>query len=146
MMTPLRIEPEPMITNPSALTLIRPWAYAIAHLGKTIENRSWACPLPPGSIILIHAGQRWDPTAEAFIKRFQPDAILPTAKTDTTGIVAIARFKANCTDSPSPWFTGPIGWELELVAAIEPVLCSGSQKLWYPSAAIVDQIPFDFGK
>lgn len=40
-----------------ALTLRPHWAYAVAHLGKDIENRSW--PLPAelhGQRIAIHAG------------------------------------------------------------------------------------------
>lgn len=48
-----------------ALTLWRPWPYAIFHLdadiAKRVENRSW---LPPerilGERIAIHAGKRWD--------------------------------------------------------------------------------------
>lgn len=42
-----------------ALTLIQPWAWAIAHAGKDVENRTWA---PPehliGSDLAIHAGAK----------------------------------------------------------------------------------------
>lgn len=43
------------------LTLWRPWPYAIAKLGKRVENRTW--PLPAwmlGEHIAIHAGKRMD--------------------------------------------------------------------------------------
>jgi hypothetical protein len=40
-----------------ALTVVQPWAHAIVHLGKDIENRSWK---PPETLIgkrfAIHAG------------------------------------------------------------------------------------------
>lgn len=41
-----------------ALTLLNPWAQAIAYWGKDVENRTWA---PPASLvgerIAIHAGK-----------------------------------------------------------------------------------------
>ena len=44
-----------------ALTLWRPWSWAIVVCGKSIENRSWP---PPSSVIgeriLFHNSQRWD--------------------------------------------------------------------------------------
>lgn len=44
-----------------ALTVLQPWAWAIAHAGKLVENRTWA---PPAyelcKPIAIHAGKRID--------------------------------------------------------------------------------------
>jgi hypothetical protein len=39
-----------------AVTVRQPWAWAIAHGFKDIENRSWAPRLAPGELIAIHAG------------------------------------------------------------------------------------------
>ena len=48
----------------SALTLWRPWAAAIAHGTKRIENRTWVPPRSMfGQDIAIHAGQRLDADA-----------------------------------------------------------------------------------
>lgn len=41
-----------------ALTLIPPWAHAVAHWGKRVENRSWAPPRGLlGKQIAIHSGK-----------------------------------------------------------------------------------------
>jgi hypothetical protein len=40
------------------LSVRQPWAWAIIHAGKTIENRSW-CTDYRGPV-LIHAGKGWD--------------------------------------------------------------------------------------
>ena len=43
-----------------ALTLWPEWAWAVCHLGKNVENRSW--PIPRGMVgetIAIHAGARF---------------------------------------------------------------------------------------
>lgn len=46
-----------MNTQRLAITLWPEWAYAVAHLGKNIENRTWE---PPdgllGQMIAIHGG------------------------------------------------------------------------------------------
>ena len=41
------------------LTVRQPWAHAIIHLGKDVENRSW--PTSYRGPLLIHAGSRRDP-------------------------------------------------------------------------------------
>ncbi|WOD37388.1 hypothetical protein [Nodosilinea sp. E11] len=113
-----------------AITLHRPWAYAIAHLGKRVENRGWACPLAPGSLIAIHAGKKYDKQAADWIRQTLGQDCPPDGDEHPTGIVAIARFVGNVTASDSPWFVGPIGWQLTEVVAIDPVPCSGQQGLW----------------
>ena len=47
-----------------ALTVKQPWAWAIIHGGKDVENRSWMPNLGPrGMRIAIHAGKGWDKDA-----------------------------------------------------------------------------------
>lgn len=44
-----------------ALTLIQPWAFAVEHLGKPVENRTWAPPKAAiGKRFAIHAGKQVD--------------------------------------------------------------------------------------
>lgn len=111
-----------------AITLHRPWAYAIAHLGKDCENRSWACPLSPGSLIAIHAGRKFDKDAADWIERQGYEC--STDENQPMGIVALARFQGNVTALDSPWFFGPIAWKLADVVPINPVPCRGQQGLW----------------
>lgn len=47
-----------------ALTLWQPWAWAMAHAGKAIENRTWKPPRTAcGHLIAIHAGKTCDDRA-----------------------------------------------------------------------------------
>lgn len=41
-----------------ALTVLQPWAWAITHGGKDIENRTWGTGYR--GPLAIHAGARWD--------------------------------------------------------------------------------------
>ena len=113
-----------------AITLHRPWAYAVADLGKSIENRTWPCPLTPGSLIAIHAGKRWDQSGADWIESVGLGMVPPKDEHPDSVITAIARFQGNVSESASPWFVGPTGWMLSEVTPITPVACRGRQGLW----------------
>jgi len=113
-----------------AITLKRPWSWAIAHSTKRIENRTWNCYLEVGDYLAIHAGKGWDNSAIPFMRNCMNLNCPESKKDHPTGIVAIARFSGNITESDDPWFMGPIGWQLDNVISIEPVPCSGMQGLW----------------
>jgi hypothetical protein len=113
-----------------ALTLHAPWAHAVAHLGKDIENRTWR---PPASVIgtriAIHAGATAT-DAEYF-------ALARITRTDSFDgvhrgfVVATAVVNEVVTESDSPWWIGPIGWVLSDVRALAtPVPCKGRLGLW----------------
>lgn len=137
-----------------ALTLWNPWAYGVAHLGKPIENRTWA---PPprllGERIAIHAGKTNDREAcdELALEGFTLPASMPSsAIVCTVRIVAVARGDGDCFQILSVaagvardrvrvlieardglWFSGPIGWVLDEVRIVaSPVVCRGAQGLW----------------
>ena len=102
-----------------AVTLHRPWAYAVAELGKDVENRSWPCTLPPGALLAIHAGKKWDEEGAAWIRRAVWDE-LPglDSPLHPQGIIAIVAFAGNVTESDSLWFTGPLAWRLQDVVVL----------------------------
>lgn len=113
------------------LTLIRPWGYAIAHLGKDVENRTWNCYLKPGDFIAIHNGKKWDQSAiECMADCMDIEAKVTPELDKDSQIIAVATFAGNVTQSNSTWFVGPIGWVLEDVTLIDPVECKGRQGLW----------------
>ncbi|MCT7955709.1 hypothetical protein [Laspinema palackyanum] len=58
--------PTDQITG-KALTLQQPWAWAITHLGKNIENRVW--PTDYRGELYIHAGKGWDANGAAWIEQ-----------------------------------------------------------------------------
>ncbi len=119
-----------------ALTLHQPHAYCVVHRNKRIENRDWA---PPdwliGEYLAIHAGKTVDVEA---IERLETDPDSPCINTTmpdkdsyvTGAVVAVAKLVGVVTESDDPYFSGPYGWVLDDVVAIEPVPCRGYQKLW----------------
>lgn len=49
-----------------AISIMQPWAYAILHLGKDIENRTWFTHYR--GPLLVHAGKRIDTSAVELLK------------------------------------------------------------------------------
>lgn len=118
-----------------ALTLHQPWAWAIIHGPKRIENRTWA---PPASLIgqriAIHAGKTFDHDGHHWILQSFPDLSIPTdsaafrrgAIIGSVELVGVER-----KDPGDPWWEGPVGWRLDKPLAYpEPIVCSGKQGLW----------------
>lgn len=113
-----------------ALTLWRPWAWAVAHARKDIENRRWSPVLATGTELAIHAGKRWDLDGAAWIEDTL-DLAVPREPDDPTGIVAVAIYRGAVRRSSSAWFVGPVGWLLSDVRPLEtPVPCRGAQGIW----------------
>jgi hypothetical protein len=117
-----------------ALTLWQPWAWAICHAGKRIENRRWAPPRwAVGRDIAIHAGAT---RGQEQLMRAHPDwwpngAPVPPAYLAHGAIVAVARLVGIVSESTDPWFCGPVGWTLDDVRVLGvPVPCRGAFKLW----------------
>lgn len=125
----------PAASGMRALTLWQPWAHAVAHLGKRIENRPWA-PWSTiiGQVIAIHAAAKLDPVEEARVSaaiRARGHALPPAEQLPRGAIVATARVTGYVRRSDDPWFFGPFGWQLaDVVALPAPVPCRGMQGLW----------------
>lgn len=98
-----------------ALSVRQPWAWAIIHAGKDIENRSWQAVnhgLNRRGRVAIHA-------AKGITEREYLDAAefmasigvtCPSAAwLDRGGIIGSVEVIGVCTTSPSPWFFGPRG-------------------------------------
>lgn len=123
-----------------ALTVRQPWAYAIASLGKRVENRSWKPPaevVATGEPILIHAGHNWmDPEPGFFEKHPDLRDNFPQRGSLPGGVfVAVAKVASVVTESGDPWFLGPYGWILDDVVALNQPLVSakGALGLWTPN-------------
>jgi hypothetical protein len=117
-----------------ALTVRQPWAGAIAHQTKRVENRSWRVPAAQvGAQLLIHAGTIRD-----------REAVVYGPHLDVYGaVVALARVTGchwsddgTCCDS---WgFARAYHWQLADVQALaEPVPAKGRQRLWRPDDALL---------
>lgn len=120
-----------------ALTLKQPWAYAVTHLGKRVENRTWA---PPRSIvghdIAIHAGKSIERDS---VRNLAADGYQLPERYVTGAIVAVATVTGYCTDADvmdadDEWYVGPVGWKLECVRRVRPYCCNGALGLWQTPA------------
>lgn len=114
-----------------ALSIRQPWAWAIIHAGKDIENRSWSRSSPALAFrgeICIHAAQgmtrsEYDDAADT-IERL--GGVCPSpAELLRGGIIGRARVRDIVKRSSSPWFFGPWGLVLDEVEPVEFVPCSG---------------------
>lgn len=123
-----------------ALTIHQPWAWAIVHDKKRIENREWSPPREVvGQYIAIHAGGL-PRTKKAHAELGETSAAIGGPTTDKLvygAVVGVARVVRVLHSEPHPasphflWWVGPIGWELDNVFALDtPLPCRGQRKLW----------------
>lgn len=154
-----------------ALTLKQPWAWAVAHAGKDVENRSWK---PPESVIgqriAIHAGKAWDQDGDSVLchlvecagghdnlPRGAIIAVATVAGWVTDGNIYKTRMFAGNYLNAAPlavkkarqsrWFTGSYGWILtDVIPLPEPIACKGNQGLWTVPVEIEADIDRQVGK
>lgn len=109
-----------------ALSIRQPWAWAIVHAGKDIENRDW--PTRYRGSVCIHAakgmGKAEYSAAASFITRTlgqAPDqewlsrwhgVCAAPYRLDRGGIVGVAEIVGCVEASDSPWFFGRYGFVL----------------------------------
>jgi hypothetical protein len=154
-----------------ALTLWPEWAWAVAYLGKDVENRGWAPPsYIRGQRIAIHAGKhvggRSGPAAyrdgaalvietalRAGLDPYAPDSFVTRLHRElcatTSAVVAVARVEAEVAGSaPSAWAaTGQYHWRLcDVTTLRRPVPCRGAQGLWVVPREVEDAIAAQIGR
>lgn len=120
-----------------ALTIRQPWAGAIAHQTKRVENRSWKLPAKMhGARILIHAAAKPD-----------KDAIVYGPHLDVYSAVVAVATVTGCHWSEDGTCCGPWGffkayhWTLDDVVALdEPIPASGALSFWTPSDDVLTAV------
>lgn len=123
------------------LTVRQPWASAIAHLGKTIENRAKITAYT--GWLLIHAGKRPDTAALRDAPGDLPDiaargVVLAVARLTGCHQPSPAHCDTVCGDWGDP---GRVHWRLADVAALTyPVAATGALYLWTPTPQLRHQI------
>jgi hypothetical protein len=130
-----------------ALTLHRPWPWAICYLNKRVENRGWKPPAHAiGQWIGIHAGSTFDARAANAIYEEISISIPTEAKGHHTGIVALAKVTGYTESEDSlptaqqRWWSGPFGWVLSEVVVFEsPVVVAGQQGLWKVQGSVLER-------
>lgn len=101
-----------------AISIKQPWAYAILHCGKDIENREWYTKYR--GEFLIHASKKFDMEGYNFIKN-ELNVNLPSEwKEFPRGCIVGKVFIIDCVKNyDSKWFFGPFGFVLMNPIALE---------------------------
>lgn len=122
-----------------AISVRQPWAWAIIHAGKNIENR--------GPVALRHMGLSKDSrmalaihAAQGMTRDEYEDArdfmasigVVCPAPADLVrgAIIGEVRVEGVVTKSASPWFFGPRGIVMAEARAVEPIRCAGALGLF----------------
>jgi hypothetical protein len=130
-----------------AITIRQPWAYAIIHAGKVIENRSWATRFR--GTVAIHAAKALDNrTIEEFFRLIDErglQAVIDLTNTDVAclprgAIVGMADIAGCVTESSSPWFEGPFGFVLENPKLLQPISCKGALQFFTLPMSVIAAI------
>lgn len=116
-----------------AISIRQPWANAVIHGSKNIENRSWTTSLR--GPVAIHAGATLHKqSAEDYI-RFVHERRLPEDAQMTISemrmlplgvVIGVVNVVDCVTRSDSPWFEGPHGFVLSRPVPVEPIPCRGA--------------------
>lgn len=117
-----------------ALTVRQPWAGAIVHQTKRVENRTWALPAKQHDArILIHAAALPDRNATVYGPQL-----------DVYGAIIGLVTLTDCHWSDDGTCCGPWGfakvhhWTLADVTALSaPVPCKGALSFWTPTPGVL---------
>ena len=99
-----------------ALSIRQPWAWAIIHAGKDVENRSWRTDFR--GPVCIHAAKGIGSRHDYFgARNFITDEIRAKSppdpdQIDRGGIIGVAEIVDCVETSESPWFVGRYGFVL----------------------------------
>jgi hypothetical protein len=115
------------------LTVKQPWAWALIHGPKRVENRSW--PTAYRGPLLIHAGKRPDVISPA-IRALLPE-LPPAERLDYGAIVGVVDL-VDCVPyvevAGQPFAEGPWCWLVREPRPLTPLPCRGALSLWQPPA------------
>jgi hypothetical protein len=102
------------MANPKILTVRHPWAWAIIHGGKNIENRTW--PTDYRGPVLIHAGRAYDDEGFDFVHKICGDLPEPDRFWMSRGKILGVVDLVDCVkDHDSVWAEhGPRIWNIVL--------------------------------
>lgn len=130
-----------------ALSVRQPWAYAIMHMGKDVENRTWKPKHDiTGERIWIHASstrEQYDPD-ELLAGFIHGDTHPRTEDLPAGAIVGSVVIHGFTRASKSRWFNpgrSNIGWLLrEPEPVAKPVPCRGALGLWVVPAHVLETL------
>lgn len=130
-----------------ALTIRQPWAWAIVHAGKDIENRTWDTDFR--GEVLIHTSKKLTKkeyeVACEFIELEVDKRIVvpPKAELHCGGVIGIGRLTQVIEpdeECDSPWYVGNYGFVLKDVRPLPFIECRGHLGFWDVPGDILQKI------
>ena len=113
------------------LTVRQPWAWALVHGGKDVENRS-SSTTHPGPL-LIHAGSAFERDGYDTVTRLARRPPLPAEEFVHGAIIGVVELFDCVRDSDSEWAVpGQWHWCLRSPTPVLVVPCRGKLGLWKP--------------
>lgn len=128
-----------------ALSVRQPWAHAIIHLAKDLENRN--VRYGHRGLTLIHASAGMRPEEYADALGFMEDRGLPArrmpgaAQLERGGIVGAVEIVDAVSAHASPWWMGPCALVLRNPRPIPFIACRGTvaPMFWTPPPEVLAQ-------
>lgn len=129
-----------------ALSVRQPWAHAIVHLGKDLENRS--ARYGHRGLTLIHASAGMTPEEYGKAREFMQarglisDGGLPYRQVmERGGIIGAVEIIDAVDQHPSPWWMGPRALVLKGARPIPFIPCKGTvtPMFWTPPEGVAAQ-------
>ncbi len=124
-----------------AISVWQPWAELIVLGLKPVENRSRH--LSHRGALLIQASQKYDLNAWQYLQQLPGwttgqggtlRLLEKVAQKRMGGLVGAVMMTDSVTESDSPYFGGPIGWEFEKAIRFTKMIpCRGMQGLFVPT-------------
>lgn len=132
-----------------ALSVRQPWVYAIFHLGKDIENRSWRSDNPGIKFrgpVCIHASSglgrdEYADAVDSIACMSGGKAVAPARDLPRGCIVGTVDIVDVVTDSPSPWFVGRVGLVLRNPILLDKPIPAGGQLGFFPWTPMFGSAP-----
>jgi hypothetical protein len=114
------------------LTVRQPWAWAIVHGGKDVENRSWLTKYR--GPLLIHAGSAFDPDGYDTVRELANQPPPAPRELLRGAIIGVVELVDCVQDSRSGWaISGQWHWALRHPQPLHrAVPCPGRLGLWRP--------------
>lgn len=134
-----------------ALTIRQPWAWAIIHAGKDVENRprrshyrGW---------VAVHAGKgmtkgEWSDACAFIHSQVNSLIVIPDYGSPDFvrgAIIGIMKIVDCVADRESPWFVGQYGLVIGAVRALNPIPCGGQLGLWNTTFEVTNEIRRQLG-
>jgi hypothetical protein len=124
-----------------ALTIRQPWAHAILHLGKDVENRTFRVHYR-GPLLIHAAAYKERHPRQLLVKYIEPPSEESLLSLSLGHIVGVVNLDDCVRNAKSLWAEpGKWHWLLGKRRPIRPVMCKGWLGLWTPSAAVMRRLP-----